>query len=79
VPAGVERMPFGRFLGYTAAGSLLWNSLLVGAGYASGSQWHRVEEYVGVLQYGVVAAIVVAVGWFVVTRVRRSGVRTMTG
>ncbi|WP_369028077.1 DedA family protein, partial [Nocardia farcinica] len=34
VPAGLEAMPVGRFLVLTAAGSALWNSTFVLAGYA---------------------------------------------
>ena len=33
IPAGLARMNFGAFVFYTAAGSAIWNSLLVGAGY----------------------------------------------
>ncbi|WP_324274847.1 DedA family protein [Blastococcus brunescens] len=32
VPAGVVRMPLGQFLLFTAAGSLIWNSVLIGVG-----------------------------------------------
>lgn len=33
IPAGLARMNFGAFVFYTATGSAIWNSLLVGAGY----------------------------------------------
>src|SRR3954469_25908858 len=36
VPAGVVRMPLVPFVVYTAAGSLIWNSVLVGLGIAAG-------------------------------------------
>src|ERR671917_1264626 len=36
VPAGVVKMPFGQFLIYSAAGSLIWNGLLVTLGVAAG-------------------------------------------
>ncbi len=71
LPAGVERMAFGRFLAYTAAGSFLWNAALVGAGYASGSQWHRVERYVGMSERVLVLAVAAGVAWFLVQRVRQ--------
>ncbi|WP_410641033.1 DedA family protein [Amycolatopsis sp. lyj-346] len=70
LPAGVERMPFGRFLLYTAAGSLLWNTGFVVAGYLLGEHWPVVERYASIFQYVVFAAIAVAVGLFVVRRVR---------
>jgi len=71
VPAGVNRMKMPAFIAFTLVGSLVWNTALVLAGYFLGEQWHRVESSVGVLQYVVLAVIVVAIGWFVVRRVRR--------
>lgn len=41
VPAGVERMPLPLFMALTALGSLLWNSVLVMAGYWLGDRWDR--------------------------------------
>lgn len=71
IPAGLERMPFLLFSMLTLIGSLVWNSALVGAGYALGQQWHVVQNYVGYLQVAVVVVIVAAVGWYVVVRIRR--------
>jgi membrane protein DedA with SNARE-associated domain len=74
LPAGTSRMPVVLFTALTAAGSLLWNALLVGAGYALGTQYHVVEEYTQVLDFAMVAAVVAVVGLAVVRRVRsRSG------
>ncbi|MBE8526020.1 DedA family protein [Amycolatopsis sp. H6(2020)] len=70
LPAGVERMPFGRFLLYTTAGSLVWNTGFVVAGYLLGEHWAVVERYASIFQYVVFAAIAVAAGLFVVRRVR---------
>ena len=41
---------------------------LIGAGYALRSRWHRAEPVLNVFQYVVLAAIAVAVVWFVWTR-----------
>ncbi|MGW7534508.1 DedA family protein [Amycolatopsis sp. NPDC054798] len=71
LPAGVERMPFGRFLLLTTAGSLLWNTAFVVAGYLLGESWSLVDRYASVFQYLVLAAVAVAVGLFVAVRVRR--------
>ncbi|MGW4061534.1 DedA family protein [Amycolatopsis sp. NPDC004747] len=70
LPAGVERMPFGRFLLYTTAGSLVWNTGFVVAGWLLGEHWPLVERYASGFQYAVFAAIAVAAGVFVVRRVR---------
>ena len=64
-------MPLWRFGLLTLAGSLLWNSVFVLAGYLLGEQWHIVEEYAGILQYVVIAAAAAALVWFTVTRVRQ--------
>lgn len=68
IPAGIDRMPLLRFAVYTTAGSLLWNTALIVAGYELGAQWHRVEAYVGEASVVVYAAVGVAVLWFVVRR-----------
>ncbi|MEV5963986.1 DedA family protein [Kribbella sp. NPDC051952] len=70
VPAGVERMSVPLFLALTAVGSLVWNSLLIVAGYQLGERWHVVESSVGVFQKVVIAAAVAAVVWFVVVKIR---------
>ncbi|WP_406052015.1 DedA family protein [Kribbella sp. NBC_00889] len=70
VPAGVERMPVSLFLVLTALGSLIWNSLLIVAGYQLGERWQVVESSVGVFQWVVIAAAVAAVVWFVVVKLR---------
>ncbi len=70
IPAGFRRMPLLRFSVFTLLGSLVWNTALVGAGYGLRSQWDRVEGVISWFQYLVIAAIIVAVGWFVVTRLR---------
>jgi membrane protein DedA with SNARE-associated domain len=62
VPAGVVRMPIGQFLLYTAAGSLIWNTLLVTLGWLARD---FIEANLHYLDYVVVAVVVLAVGWFV--------------
>jgi membrane protein DedA with SNARE-associated domain len=62
VPAGVVRMPFGQFLLFTTAGSLIWNSVLIGLGVAAGD---FVRDNLKYLDYAVVAAVVLVVAWFV--------------
>ncbi len=70
VPAGVERMSVALFLPLTAVGSLVWNSLLILAGYQLGERWHVVESSVGVFQKVVIAGAVAAVVWFVLVKIR---------
>ncbi len=46
VPAGIELMPFGPFLFWTTAGSLVWNLALTSAGWALGSNWTQVLGFI---------------------------------
>lgn len=70
IPAGITRMPVPLFLALTLAGSLIWNTALILAGYWLGEQWHVVGEYVGVLTRVVIVAVVLAVAVWVARRVR---------
>jgi membrane protein DedA with SNARE-associated domain len=71
LPAGAARMPLLWFSLLTCAGSLVWNSVLVGAGVALGTQYQLVERYSSVLNYLVYAALAAVVVWLVARRVRR--------
>lgn len=71
VPAGVVRMPLPTFTLLTALGSAIWNSVLVMAGYGLGNQWHRVEQYAGIMEKVVIVAVGLAIVLFVVVRVSR--------
>ena len=68
IPAGIERMPLGQFVVYTALGSGIWNFALIGAGYLLGTQWDRVEGVVQVFQYIVILAVIVGGIVFLVRR-----------
>lgn len=70
IPAGIERMPLLTFFGLTLAGSTIWNTVFVVAGYQLGENWHLVESYAGIFQKIVIVAVVALVVWFVVKRVR---------
>lgn len=70
VPAGIEGMPMPKFLLLTAAGSGIWNTLFVVAGYQLGENWHLVETYAGLLQTIVLVVVAALVAWWVVQRVR---------
>ena len=71
VPAGVERMGLPLFLALTAAGSLIWNSAFVLAGYLLGENWHIVESYAGIASRVVLVVVVLAVVVFVARRFAR--------
>jgi membrane protein DedA with SNARE-associated domain len=58
IPAGVERMPLGRFVVLTTIGSAAWNAALVTVGYVLGERWTDVEG--AVAQYQKVVLVVLA-------------------
>jgi membrane protein DedA with SNARE-associated domain len=70
IPAGVEQMAVSRFLLYTTAGSLIWNTIWIVAGYQLGNNWEKVEKYGNYLKYALVIAVVAALVWFVVYKLR---------
>ncbi|VEI13462.1 DedA family protein [Trueperella bialowiezensis] len=72
LPAGVIKMNFLKFTLLTAAGSAIWNIVLVGAGYLLGENWHLVEQYVGVLSKIVLAVILIALAWWIIRRLRQN-------
>jgi membrane protein DedA with SNARE-associated domain len=70
IPAGYRRMPLVQFIPLTVFGSLLWNGALVALGWALGENWHAIEEYVGWLQYVVIAIVALLLVKFVWSRLR---------
>ncbi|MGP6171668.1 DedA family protein [Microbacterium sp. A196] len=71
IPAGIERMPLLRFTLLTLAGSAIWNTIFVLAGFFLGANWHIVEDYAGIFQKVVIAVVIVAVVVWVFLRVRQ--------
>ncbi|WP_029937401.1 DedA family protein [Sphingomonas sp. UNC305MFCol5.2] len=57
IPAGLLHMPFWRFVAYTTAGSLVWNTILVGVGFWLGTNFETIDHWIAP---GVTAIIVLA-------------------
>lgn len=68
VPAGLSEMPLWRFVALTTLGSAVWNSALIGAGWALGDQWDQLETVIGPLSRIALVAMVAALGAFVARR-----------
>jgi membrane protein DedA with SNARE-associated domain len=60
IPAGLSEMPVGRFLALTTVGSAIWNTALVGAGWALGSNYDKVASIVGPMSTVVIAVLAVS-------------------
>ncbi|MEY4230949.1 MAG: hypothetical protein RLZZ362_1798 [Actinomycetota bacterium] len=72
IPAGFRRMPLGAFTLFTLIGSLVWNTVLITAGYLLADQWEKVLEFTEPFQ----TLVVVLIGVLVVALVIRKVVLT---
>ncbi|HVR04679.1 MAG TPA: DedA family protein [Solirubrobacteraceae bacterium] len=79
LPAGVARMPFGRFTLLSVIGSIPWVLALAFAGHALGSDWTSVRKGFEYVDYVVVALVVVGAVYLVVRRRRRPAAATSAG
>ena len=70
LPAGIARMPFGRFTIYTFLGCLPWTFGLTAAGYLLGEQWHLVERYGAPISYAIAVALAALIAWWLWRRAR---------
>src|SRR5437764_9409128 len=73
LPAGVAKMPFGRFTLLTLAGCVPWVLGLALAGEALGSEWKNARSAFEHIDYAVIALLVLAVVNAVIRRRRRRG------
>lgn len=68
IPAGFRRMPLGRFTLFTLIGSLIWNTVLVMAGYFLADQWETMLDYTEPFQTLVMVLVGLGVVGLVVRR-----------
>jgi membrane protein DedA with SNARE-associated domain len=70
LPAGVARMPVGRFTLFTALGSIPWVLALALVGREVGSNWDQWKNHLHYLDYAVLAAIIVGIAYLIIRRRR---------
>lgn len=75
LPAGIAKMPAGRFGLYTVAGCIPWTLGLAWIGYGVGANWQRVANGFHGPTYAIAAVVVVAVVVALALRWRRSRAR----
>lgn len=72
IPAGVAKMPLGRFTVLTTLGCVPWCFGIAGAGWALGSRYERFHHDFRYVDAAVVVLLVLSVVWFFVHRRRRT-------
>lgn len=76
IPAGMTQMKMSRFLVLTTAGSLLWNTVLIGLGAFLGESWNEIVVFMdsfSTIIYGIIAVIVVVgLGFFFRARFKKT-------
>jgi membrane protein DedA with SNARE-associated domain len=74
LPAGVARMPVGRFIAFTLAGCIPWVLMLAIVGREVGDRWEEWRNNLHYVDYAVVAAIVIGAAYLLIRR-RRGNAR----
>ena len=68
IPAGMSQMPMGKFLIYTTAGSVIWNTVLVVAGNLVGEKWEDIlqifSDYSHITLVVLIIIFIIGVVWF---------------
>lgn len=67
-PAGVAKMPLLPYVIYTVAGVLLWNSILISAGYLLGAHWNLCKEFIKMYQWQLSGTLIFLVVLLVVIK-----------
>jgi len=74
LPAGVARMPLGRFTVLSLIGATPWVVGLAFAGHALGGEWKTARRYFEYVDYAILALVVLGIAYSIVQR-RRSRAR----
>ena len=70
-PAGAVRMSMAKFVTFTTAGCLVWNSILVYVGFYLGSNWIEVAGVSRYLILGAIAAVLIIIVIYLIIRRKR--------
>ncbi|HEX2142003.1 MAG TPA: DedA family protein [Candidatus Limnocylindria bacterium] len=72
-PAGVARMPLGRFLLFSTLGSLPWNAGLLLAGYLLGENYEQLYDAVRPFEYLIYAVVIIGGAYILYRWIRGRG------
>jgi membrane protein DedA with SNARE-associated domain len=68
LPAGIAKMPLGRFTVFSMIGTLPWVLALALAGHALGGHWTSVRKAFEYVDYAVLALVVIGIAYAVIRR-----------
>jgi membrane protein DedA with SNARE-associated domain len=74
-PAGVSRMPIGRFIVYTFVGSYIWSFGLAYIGMKLGENWDSLKVYFHRFDFVIAILLVVGAVWWIRRHFRHRGLR----
>lgn len=76
IPAGMTKMKMSRFLVLTTAGSLLWNTVLIGLGALLGESWNEIVVFMesfSTIIYSIIAGLlIVGLAFFIRARFKKT-------
>lgn len=70
LPAGIARMPFGKFCLYTTLGSLPWSFALTYAGIIMGENWKGLEAYFRKFDWAIGILGIIFLGLFIYHKIK---------
>jgi membrane protein DedA with SNARE-associated domain len=70
LPAGIARMPFGRFTIFSLIGAVPWVLGLALAGHALGGEWNNARKYFEYVDYVILVLVIVGIVYAVLRRRR---------
>lgn len=76
IPAGINKMPMGEFIGLTLLGTLGWNLTLTTAGVLLGSNWRKILDIMDTYELVIWAVTGLLLLWFLVRRLGRRAPQT---
>jgi membrane protein DedA with SNARE-associated domain len=74
-PAGVARMPLGKFILYSTLGAIPWSILLVSAGVQLGARWTDIRHTLQPFDTAILVLMILLVAGFIWWRLGRPGWR----
>jgi membrane protein DedA with SNARE-associated domain len=72
IPAGLFRVPFGRYTVLTLAGTAIWCFALAGVGWALGSSYESFHHKFGYVEFIVLAGFLMLGAYLILRRIRAS-------